>query len=154
MADFFDINPVADQSLLHSSIRDDAELQNVVDQVEWEIIDYFRQRENQSLATYADFFEYESGASLDRDIKVRLVGYDQATPTDSRDDLQEALRRTIADITTWVLRNYSNPQGVQSKSLSKRSYTATGVIPTWREWPDGWKSKLRNFDAKIPSYGI
>ena len=150
MADFFDINPVADQSLLHSSIRDDAELQNVVDQVEWEIIDYFRQRES----LRSDIVSGKENLTSTQSINVMLIGYDQATPTDSRDDLQEALRRTIADITTWVLRNYSNPQGVQSKSLSKRSYTATGVIPTWREWPDGWKSKLRNFDAKIPSYGI
>jgi len=150
MADFFDINTVADQSLLHSSIRDDAELQNVVDQVEWEIIDYFRQRES----LRSDIVSGKENLTSTQSINVMLIGYDQATPTDSRDDLQEALRRTIADITTWVLRNYSNPQGVQSKSQGNRSYTATGVIPTWREWPDGWKSKLRNFDAKIPSYGI
>ena len=150
MADFFDINPVADQSLLHSSIRDDAELQNVVDQVEWEIIDYFRQRES----LRSDIVSGKENLTSTQSINVMLIGYDQATPTDSRDDLQEALRRTIADITNWVLRNYSNPQGFQSKSQGNRSYTATGVIPTWREWPDGWKSKLRNFDAKIPSYGI
>ena len=150
MADFFDINTVADQSLLHSSIRDDAELQNVVDQVEWEIIDYFRQRES----LRSDIVSGKENLTSTQSINVMLIGYDQATPTDSRDDLQEALRRTIADITNWVLRNYSNPQGFQSKSQGNRSYTATGVIPTWREWPDGWKSKLRNFDAKIPSYGI
>ncbi|NIT56781.1 MAG: hypothetical protein GWN00_11275, partial [Aliifodinibius sp.] len=99
---------------LHSSIRTHDELDNVIDQIEWEIIEFYSQRNGLGVANYEDFFRYENGADPDNEIKVRLVGYDQTTPTDSTADLKTALKRTIADVASYVLRNYSVTQDVTS----------------------------------------
>lgn len=154
MGTFFDPGNPDDQNLLHSSVRDHDELYTVADKVEWEILDHFSQRDMQSIGTYSAFFEYENGSDPDRKIKVRLYGYDQDTPADSRQDLKEALRRTIADVTSYILRNYNNAPGVQSKSQGRRSWATNNTFPTVDEWPDGWAAKLKNFNARIPQYGI
>ena len=154
MANFFDPNDVNDRYLLHSSVRDHDELALAVDKVEWEIIDAFTQRDSQGIATYDAFFKYESGADPFEDLKVRLVGYNADDPGDSDDGLKEAMRRTIADIVSGILRDYDNPQGVGSITQGKRSISYSGSIPSWRDWPSGWDRKLRNYDARLQNYGI
>lgn len=143
-----------DQELLHPEARTSNELQYVVDRVEWEVIDYYKQRDMQSLATYDSFFRYEFGRDPRQEVKVRLIGYDEEEPLESDPHLLEALRRTVADIASWVLRNEENAQGVTSQSQGNRSVTYSGSVPTWREWPNGWSTNLHNFDAKIAGYGI
>lgn len=154
MANFFDTSVQADLNLLHSSIREHDELDNIVDKVEWEIIELFTQREGQNRGTWQDFFEYENGNDPNNELKVRLVGYDSTTPTDSDADLKEALKRTIARVTSWVLRDYNNAQGVTSISQGQRSVSYAGSVPSWQEWPDDWDRLLHNYDARIPNYGI
>lgn len=154
MANFFDTSAQADLNLLHSSIREHDELDNIVDKVEWEIIELFTQREGQNRGTWQDFFEYENGNDPNNELKVRLVGYDSTTPTDSDADLKEALKRTIARVTSWVLRDYNNAQGVTSISQGQRSVSYAGSVPSWQEWPDDWDRLLHNYDARIPNYGI
>lgn len=153
MADFFDTTVAADKNLLHADVRTDAELDNVIDQVEWEIIDFYSQRTGLGVANYADFFRYENGADPDNEIKVRLVGYDQTTPTSSQADLKQALRRTIADVASWALRNYYVSQDVKSITQGKRSVEYSGTL-SWRDFPDGWRRRLKNFDARFMNYGI
>lgn len=155
MADFFDTSVQADLDLLHESIRSHNELDNVVDKVEWEILNSaFMQREGQAVGTTDDFFTYEDGNDPNNELLVRLVGYDQDTPTNSEADLQEALRRTIARVVSWILRDYSNAQGVQSISQGQRSITYSGSVPTWQDWPDDWDRLLHNYDARIPNYRV
>lgn len=154
MADFFDTSKDEDLNLLHSSVRTHDEVDNVVNQVEWNILDHYSQREGQSWGNYDDFFEYEQGNDPTNEIKVRLVGYDSEDPTNSEADLQEALRRTIADVSSWVLRNYHRSQGVDEIQQGNRSYSSSSGVPSWREWPHGWQNKLSNFSAEIPAYGI
>ncbi len=153
MADFFDTSEQADLNLLHSSIRTHDELDNVIDQIEWEIIEFYSQRNGLGVANYEDFFRYENGADPDNEIKVRLVGYDQTTPTDSTADLKTALKRTIADVASYVLRNYSVTQDVTSITQGKRSVTYAGTL-SWRDFPNGWRRRLKNFDARYSAYGI
>lgn len=155
MSDFFDPTKDADTDLLHSDVRDHTELSKVVDKVEWELINAFSQRDMQGLSTVQAFFHYESGVDPNDEIKVRLTGYDEDTPADSEDGLKEALRRTIAEIVSWVLRNYDYPQGgVQSKTQGKRSISYVRSIPDWRQWPGGWDRHLKNYDARLQPYGI
>lgn len=154
MSDFFNTSDLADINLLHSTVRNHDELDNVVDSVEWEIIDSFTQRESLGLSTVDAFFEYESGADPTASLEVRLVGYDSATPANSEAGLKIAIKRTIADIVSWVLREYTNTQGVQSISQGRRSITYSGTVPSWREWPDGWDIKLSNYNAKHQNFGI
>ena len=155
MADFFDVNDSNDTDLLHESIRTHDELSTVVDKVEWEILnEAFLQREGGTRGVVQDFFEYEDGNDPNNELKVRLVGYDQDTPTNSDADLQEALRRTIARVVSWVLRNYDNGQGVRSISQGQRSIEYAGSVPDWQEWPDGWDRILHNYDARIPQYAV
>lgn len=154
MAVFFDIDNLNDLNLLHKSVREDYEIQNVVDQVEWEIIDSFKQRDMESLTTYESFFRYENGQDPRDDIRVRLVGYDEETPVDSEEGLKEALRRTIADIVSWVLSNYDKPNNVTSRRSGNRSISYAGTVPTWRDFPHGWDKRLHNYNAKIAGYGI
>ena len=150
MATFFDITKEADLALLHKSVRSDDELGNVVDQVEWELIDYFKQR-----PTVPIYFRsgLENLSTLN-EIVVRLFDYDSDNPDNSGDDLKQALRRTIADITSWVLRNYDSADKVQSITQGKRSVTYMGAVPSWRDWPGGWAKRLKNFDNREAVYSI
>lgn len=152
MATFFDIP--ADNNLLHASVRDSSELTNVVNQVEWEILNAFSQRDMERVGTYEAFFEYESGRDPQDEIKVRLVGYDAEVPADSDAGLKEVLKRTIADIASWVLRNYDSNSDVQMIKQGQRAITYSGIAPTWDQFPRGWDNRLQNYDARIKNYGI
>lgn len=154
MSTFFDTSAQSDLDLLHESIRNHDELDNVVDLVEWKILDHYKQRKGLGIANNADFFRFEDGSDPQNEIKVRLVGYDQDTPADSTDALKEQLKYTIAKATSWVLRNYDNPQGVESISQGQRSVSYAGVVPDWEQFPAGLRSMLSNFDARISNYGI
>nr|BDD43939.1 hypothetical protein 3 [bacterium] len=150
MATFFDTGNLQHLNLLHSEIRDHTELDNVVDSVEYNVLDYYKQRPSIPLTL-------ETGReNLDtvNEIQVRLIDYNQNNPENSESDLQEALRRTIADVVSWVLRNYDNSQGVQSIQQGKRSITFIGPAPSWDTWPDGWNFRLRNFDDREAIYSI
>lgn len=154
MATFFDASNPSDLDLLHSSIRSDDELQNVVNSVEWEVLNAFSQRDLEKIGTYEAFFEYENGRDPNDEIKVRLVGYDKTTPADSDAGLKEALKRTIAEIVTWVIRNYNSTDGVKSITQGKRSITYIGDSPDFNSFPMGWDRRLKNYDARIMPYGI
>lgn len=151
---FFDPSNPSDLSLLHSSVRDHDELYDVADKVEYEVLDRYRQRDMERVSTYEAFFEYEFGRDPNDEIKVRLVGYDAETPADSEAGLKEALRRTIAEVVSWVLRNYDTQSDVSSIQQGQRSITYSGNAPTWESFPDGWDRYLKNYDASIKSYGI
>lgn len=154
MADFFDVSKVADLNLLHSTVRDNSELGNVVDKAEWEIINAFTQRDMQGLGTYQAFFEYESGQNPNTDLEVRLVGYNSETPASSDAGLKEAMRRTIADIASWSIRNYDNNNNVQSIKQGQRSVTYSGIVPVFNDFPQGWDRRLSNYDARFKQYSI
>jgi hypothetical protein len=154
MSYFFDFT---DLSLIHSDVREHPELSNVIDRVEWEILDAFSQRDLQGLTTVQAFFEYETGRDPNDEILVRLAGYDQASPTDSEDGLKEALRRTIANIANELLRGYDRERGVQSVRQGQIAImygTPSGYVPSWTDWPSGWDRFLKNYDARIKPYGI
>jgi len=153
MSVFFDVTDANDLNLLHADVRAEDELSNVVNKVEWEILDAFSQRDKQGLTTVQAFFEYESGRDPNDEILVRLAGYDQTTPSDSDEGLKEALRRTIADIVSTLMRGYENEHGIQSIRQGQRSVTY-GMVPTWDRWPSGWDRRLKNYDARIKPYGI
>lgn len=150
MSTFFDPSKKEDLDLLHSSVRDDDELTNVVNKVEYEMIDHFRQRPDIPVYFRSGF---ENLSSQNR-IKVRLIGYSEDDPSQSNADLKEALRRSIAHVVSYILRNYDNLVGAQAIRQGQRSVTYKGVIPDVDKWPDGWKSYLRNFDDREAHYSI
>ena len=150
MSTFFDPSKQEDLDLLHSSVRNDDELTNVVNKVEYEMIDHFRQRPDIPVYFRSGF---ENLSSKNR-IKVRLIGYSEDDPTQSNADLKEALRRSIAHVVSYILRNYDNLVGAQAIRQGQRSVTYKGVIPDVDKWPDGWKSYLRNFDDREAHYSI
>ena len=150
MSTFFDPSKKEDLDLLHSSVRDDDELTNVVNKVEYEMIDHFRQRPDIPVYFRSGF---ENLSSQNR-IKVRLIGYSEDDPSQSNTDLKEALRRSIAHVVSYILRNYDNLVGAQAMRQGQRSVTYKGVIPDVDKWPDGWKSYLRNFDDREAHYSI
>ena len=151
---FFDPTKPEDISLLHSSVRDHEELFDVSDRVEYEVLERYKQRDMERVSTYEAFFEYEFGRDPSQEIKVRLVGYDAETPADSEEGLKEALRRTIAEVVSWVLRNYDTQSDVSSIRQGSRSITYSGNAPTWESFPRGWDRLLKNYDASIKNYGI
>jgi hypothetical protein len=125
-----------------------------VDKAEWEIIQAFSQRDMQGLTTFEAFFYYESGVDPRDVIKVRLLGYDEETPSESEAGLKEVFRRTIADIASWALRSYNNSKGVQSIQQGQRSVTYQDVMPSFNSFPQGWDRRFKNYDARIMPYGI
>jgi len=136
--------------LLHSSVRDHAELANVVDNVEYEILDYYKQRPSIPLTLQTG----RENLYTTNEIQVRLIDYDNDTPANSEQDVKDALKRTIAEITSWVLRNYDNMQNVKAISQGKRSIEFYGLAPSWRDFPKGWQRWLRNFDDREALYSI
>jgi len=150
MADFFDTSAQSDLDLLHSSIRNHSELDNVVDRVEHNVIDHYKQRKQ----VYHTVTGKENLYGTSREIEVMLLGYDEQTPVDSDADLKEALKYTIADIVSYVLRTYDRQSGVESIQQGKRSITYRRAASDSRSWQDGWSLPLRNFDERTPLYGI
>ena len=146
---FFDVDS-NDLDLLHSSIRDHAELRKVVDNVEYEVLDYYKQRPSIPLTLQTG----RENLYTTNDIQVRLIDYDNDNPANSEQDVKNALKRTIAEITSWVLRNYDNMQNVKSISQGKRSIEFYGLAPSWKDFPKGWQRWLRNFDDREALYSI
>lgn len=149
-ATFFDTSDITDLNLLHSSIRSDEELDNVVEKVEYEILDFYSQRPSIPLSLRTG----RENLYSTNEISVRLIGYDNDTPADSRADVKEGIKRAIAEVTSWVLRNYTTSQGASQITQGKRSITFMGAAPDWRQWPDGWNKSLRNFDDREAVYAI
>lgn len=147
---FFDCTSTDDLNLLHSSVRDNEEVCNVVNDIEYEILDFYKQRP--SIPLY--FKTGRENLYNTNDIQVRLIDYDNETPSESEQDLKDAIKKTIAEITSWVLRNYNNTNGVTSIKQGQRSITYMGMSPTWRDFPNGWNRWLKNFDDREAVYSI
>lgn len=148
---FFDTGTQDDLDLLHESVRNHSELDNVVNEVEYRILDYYKQRPSVPLRLQTG----RENLYSTNDIQVRLIHYDNDTPANSQQDLKDALKRTIADIASWVLRNYDSPTGgVKSIGQGKRSIEYMGAVPDWKHWPDGWQRWLHNFDDREAQYHI
>lgn len=148
---FFNPNNEDDLNLINSKVRDHPELASVASQVEWEVIDAYRQRD-QGRTNWNAFFELERGGDPSRGLKVRLIGYDPDNPEKSDEGLKEALRRTIADIISKTLIDYDRT-GAISEQQGNRSITYARAS-SWREWPSGWRYRLTNYDARTATYGI
>ena len=150
MAFFFDINEPADLNLLHSSIRTDDELSNTVEKVEWEMIDFFTQRPDLPIYFRSGL---ENLSSLNR-IRVRLIGYNEDDPENSKPELKEAFRRAIAYVVSDVIRNYNNVVNATSIRQGQRSVTYNGKVPDVKDWPSGWKRFFKNYDDREAVYSI
>jgi hypothetical protein len=148
---FFDTSSQDDLDLLHSSVRSDSELDNVVNEVEYQILDYYKQRPSVPLRLQTG----RENLYTTNEISVRLIDYDDDNPSNSPQELKDALKRTIAEVTSWVIRNYDNPQGnVKSIGQGERSIEFMGAAPSWQKWPDGWRRWLKNFDDREALYSI
>ncbi len=147
---FFNTTNQDDLDLLHSSVRNDDELENVVANVEYEILDYYKQRPSIPITLQTG----RENLYTTNDVSVRLIDYDNDTPADSGAELKKALKKTIAEITSWVIRNYNNSQNVSSIQQGKRSISYYGLAPTWQDFPNGWTRWLKNFDDREALYSI
>jgi len=147
---FFDTSEQDDLDLLHSSVRTDSELDNVVANVEYEILDYYKQRPSIPILLQTG----RENLYTTNEIQVRLLDYDNDTPSDSEQELKDALKKTIAEITSWVIRNYNNSQNVDSIKQGKRSISYYGLSPSWKDFPSGWQRWLKNFDDREALYSI
>lgn len=147
---FFDTASGDDLNLLHSSVRDSDELDNVVANIEYEILDYYKQRPSIPLTLQTG----RENLYTTNEVQVRLLDYNNDNPEDSEQDLKDALKKTIAEITSWVIRNYDNSQNVQSIQQGQRSVTYYGLSPSWQDFPSGWQRWLKNFDDREALYSI
>lgn len=150
MSVFFDTSKPEDVRLLHRSVRDSMELENVVEAVEYEILDYYKQRPSIPLSLQTG----RENLYTTNEVQVRLIDYDNDNPANSEADLKEALKRTIANVASWIIRNYNTGQGIGSIQQGKRSITYTGDAPTWDQWPSGWRRYLKNYDDREALYSI
>lgn len=147
---FFDVTVQDDLDLLHSAVRNDSELDNVIANVEYEILDYYKQRPSIPLGLQVG----RENLYNTNQVSVRLLGYDQDNPANSTQQLKDALKKTIAEVASWVIRNYNTPQNMQSIRQGKRSLSYHGRSPSWRDFPDGWQRWLSNFDDREARYSI
>ena len=147
---FFDTAEADDLALLHSSVRTDDELDNVIANVEYEILDYYKQRPSIPLQLRVG----RENLYNVNEVSVRLLDYNQDVPANTTQQLKDALKKTIAEVASWVLRNYSNSQNVASIQQGKRSVSYYGLSPSWKDFPSGWNRWLKNFDDKEARYSI
>lgn len=147
---FFDIENADDLALLHSTVRENPELGNVIDGVEYEVLDYYKQRASVPLSLRTG----RENLYSTKDISVRLMGFNNNTPADSEQDVKDALKKTIAEVASWVVRNYNNDVKVSSINLGRFSVTYAGSSPSWRDFPSGWNRWLSNFDDREAVYSI
>lgn len=147
---FFDPADADDLLLLHKAVRTNTELTNVINNVEYEILDYYKQRPSIPLSLRTG----RENLYSTNEITVRLLHYNNTTPASSEQDVKDALKKTIAEVASWVLRNYDNEGKVSSVSLGRFSASYTGAMPTWREFPSGWNRWLGNFDDRQAVYSI
>lgn len=151
---FFDTESQDDLNLLHADVRTHSELGNAVRDAQFEIIQAFSQRDMQGLTTYEAFFKYEFGVNPRDHIKIRLYGYNEESPEDSDAGLKEVFKRSVANIVSWSLRNYSNPQQVSRIKQGQREVQYSGIVPGWQSFPHGWDRLFKNYDARIMAYGV
>lgn len=146
---YFDATNTEDLKLLHSGVRDHDELENIAEQVEYDVIDHYREEYPEYL--HSEYSSYDPDVEIQT--AVKLHGYAE-NPDNAAANLKEALRRTIARIVSDCLRQYDNERNLQSEKLGNRSYTYAGKIPTKDDWPDAWDSRLAKFDNREPVYGL
>lgn len=146
---YFDHTDSNDTALLHSDVRTHSELENVSEQVEWEVIDHYR--EEWPELDQGDYTTYDPDVAIQTTVKLHGYADD---PDNASANLKQALRRTIADVVSNVLRQYDNERGIQSHQLGNRSETYAGEIPTKDDWPDNWNHRLARYDNRDPVYGL
>lgn len=151
MASYFDASEQADKDLLHSDVRDHAELELVATDVEYQVIEHFRQEKE-----YDETSLMPANPQDAIETEIRLAGYDvDADDADVDEHLKKALRYTIAYVISYCLRNYDNERNVNSKKRGNRSKSYSGSIPTKEEWPDDWSYRyLDTFDTTDIVYGL
>jgi len=137
MATYFDTT--ADSDRLHADVRQHSELDDVVSRVEQEILDYFSTI-NTGLGTY---YDPNHPASTGEIAEVNLAGYDP-DPAKASDAFKRAFKQTIADVASWILRNYEHEPGLESYDRGDRSWS--WAYPTsYQDWPKGWDHRLIRF---------
>lgn len=143
MAEYID-SANDDSNLLHPEAQDHADLSEVEDRVESEVIEKFTVR---SKRTKHGFFETE----LSGDLVVALDGYEESAD-DADSEFKDAFKRTLADVISHRIRHIHEHEDVTSESLSDYSYDRQeGFDP---EWPRNWDWRLNKYDLRRPLYTI
>jgi hypothetical protein len=133
---WFDVN--SDQNLLHESVRGMDDLINIAARVEELVIEHYRTGNDP--------------------IGVSLTGWDN-DPAQADAGLRNVMKRTIADVISYVGRNYNNLPGVVSQRQGNRSISyvgmaGSGTLPTYQDFPSGWQWRLRRYSLKEEMYAI
>lgn len=128
MADYFSIPD--DSDLLHPSVRNDDNLQNVVNKVEYDILSEYRNANG----------------------KVELQGFDP-DPSQTSPQLAKALKHTIAEVVSHRLRVDDIQPGLTGLSRGDRSWSWGDPEKMNRKWPDDWNSLLVTFEMESQAKG-
>lgn len=146
---YFDPTSDSDKSLLHSDVRDHSELERVATQVEFDVINHYREELRYESGSRA--YAYPPNGPVQT--AVYLNGYEE-DPQKAEKHFREALRHTIADLISFSLRVYDNEIGVTSQRRGGRSKSFAGKVPTPNQWPDGWSRRLAIYDNTEVLYGL
>lgn len=136
MGTFFDPTSEEDKNLLSSENRDHAELTRVADQAEHDVIAIFEEIDGDGERT-----------------DVWLLGYDEDTDTATSSKLEEALRRTIAEVIDCRLSHYDDDPALASKAHGSRRWEYVEG-ENGRKWPKMWDARLTKFDRRPRPYHI
>jgi len=153
MATYFTSTDAGDLKLLPESMRGaTAELVNISAVAERDVIRTFTRRESQfsilGFPTLAEVVNQNIG------LVVFLAGYkEDADHADTDADLKQALKETIADVTSWRFKRTNRDAGIASES------TDVGKTVTWRKktasnFPPNFSWRLSNFDLREPAWGF
>lgn len=156
MATYFDYSDSDDTALLHSYVRTHTELEQVANEVEYEIIEMYTfptptqpYIENFGDTYFSDEKPYYHTTS---DHIVWLNGYrPDADDTLTNPLLKEAMRRTIAKVVSHRLLHYDYWARIKREKRGRREVEYE--TQNDKMWPDAWDALLVAFDLR-PSFSF
>lgn len=147
MATFFNTGEPNDVALvLPSEFQKAAELDSVVDTIEYELIDRFTRRLDADVG--ADRYPDAYSSDVTSTLFVLLRGYN---PLLSMADtgLAEALRRTIGHCVGWRLQYLRREPHIHSQHTTEGKF-ARYTSDSKSSFPPDWDKYLRHYDLREP----
>lgn len=149
MASYFNVADDAD--LVSPDVRSSQDLQTVAEQAEKDVIRFYTRKEPGDASGWRTTFPEGTEVNAALGLHVYLLGYEtDADDEDTDDDLKDALKRTIADVTSWRLQQnklgfnvLAKSDGLGGQNRRGREFRADALD----KFPPGWNWRLRSFST-------
>lgn len=153
---YFNASDADDQRLLPPSVRASVESIDLAPVIEDEVIAFYTQVFDYPITP--DRLRYRTATQIGGTTSTRWVflrGFTE-DPNDADVDaaLKIALKRTIARVIAWRVRQWRNDPILQSESTADGAKAKTRRSGAWEPLPEGWNDLLEPFDTREPLWMV